>query len=35
LDSIIRRSRDKHIAPSIKPHGPIGEPPRGILWTYD
>ncbi len=35
LDRIIWRSRDKHLASSIKPHGPIGEPPRWILWTYD
>ena len=31
LDRIIRRSRDQHLAASIKPHRPIGETPRRIL----
>ena len=35
LDCIIRRSRHEHLASAIKPHGPIGEPPRWVLWTYN
>src|SRR5216684_1208320 len=35
LDRIIRRSRHKHLAASIEPRRPIGEPPRWVLWTCD
>jgi protein strawberry notch len=35
LDRIIRRSRHEHLAASIKPRGPIGEPTRWVLWTYN
>src|SRR5216684_423231 len=35
LDRIIRRSRHEHLAASIKPRGPIGEPPRWVLRTYN
>jgi hypothetical protein len=35
LDCIIRRSRHERLASSIKPHGPISEPPRWVLWTYN
>ena len=35
LDRIIRRSRDEHLASAIKPHRPIGEPPRWILRTHN
>jgi len=35
LDRIIRRSRHEHLAASIKPRGPIGEPTRWVLWPYN
>ena len=31
----LERFRDKYLAASIKPHGPIGKPPRWNLWTYN
>src|SRR5882724_10414663 len=35
LDRIILRSRHEHLAASIKPRGPVGEPTRWVLWTHN